>query len=273
MSISQTPEKTPKAFCNTRLIATDFDGTAAKTFERSPGGIDVDEAYVRAVDEVFGPSAVDQYFANGGLSNRAPIEVVQSLAPDARDRDLEALAEGLNHAKLAILMGEIGTRFNDGSVWPRPTNGYLEFLKMLETTKAEGTPIDSLILSSGHESFIREVCKAWGVKQPDYVVAEERLRRLKLAHHVKPSPTLMDVALNTWADDYKASGETALLTSAHKRTIYVGDDDLKDGQMARDSGVEFFLVSLDTANEVWPRVATRLGLARAASNGDLLRGE
>lgn len=264
MAEIETPKKSPDTFVDARLLAKDFDGTVALTFEKSPAGMDVHEAYNQAIDEVFGPDAVDTYHAGGGLKNRAPIEVVQSLVPDAPGADLNRLVAKLTDSKLAILMGEIGTRFDDGSVWPRPTNGYLELLEELTGAKNNGVLIDSLILSSGHEPFIRNTYDAWGVDQPDYVVAQERLHHLGLASFVKPSTKAMDAALLTWAEDYNTDTSSPGLRD---RVVYVGDDDEKDGEMARQSGIDFFLISPESAGKVWPKVATRIGLTKAASRG------
>lgn len=65
------------------LIAMDFDGTVANTFSAPSSGIGVCEAYMYAVEETFGLAALEKYVAEGGLRNRAPVEVVRQLAPDA----------------------------------------------------------------------------------------------------------------------------------------------------------------------------------------------
>jgi len=257
-------EHNPKNFENPRLLATDFDGTVAQTFEKSPSGIGVHEAYDQAIDEVFGPDAVDRYHAGGGLNNRSVIEVVKDLSPESIGFDINLLVNKLTDSKLAILMGEIGTRFDDGTIWPRPTNGYLVLLEELQNAKNGGSQIDSLILSSGHEAFIRLVYEKWSVAQPDYVVAQERLAYLGLGKESKPSRKVMDAALETWAEDY----ETNVYSSDVKnRVLYVGDDDEKDGNMARDSGIEFFHLNADNSEVVWPKVSARLGLTDAALRG------
>jgi hypothetical protein len=260
----KSPEHNPKNFENARLLATDFDGTVAQTFEKSPSGVGVDEAYDQAIDEVFGPNAVDRYHADGGLKNRSVVEVVRGLSPESIGFDINLLVDKLTDSKLAILMGEIGTRFDDGTIWPRPTNGYLVLLEELQKAKSEGRQIDSLILSSGHEAFIRLVYEKWSVAQPDYVLAQERLAYLGLSNESKPSRKVMDAALETWAEDYETN---AYSSDLKKRVVYVGDDNVKDGDMARDSGIEFFHLNPTNSEDIWPKVSARLGLSDAALRG------
>jgi hypothetical protein len=63
--------RTPETFCEAYLLAKYFDGTVAETFERSPNGIGVHEAYNLAVEGLFGAKALKRYMASGGLRNRA----------------------------------------------------------------------------------------------------------------------------------------------------------------------------------------------------------
>lgn len=265
MQKQDIPEKDPEIFESTDLLATDFDGTVAQTFEKSPSGIGVHEAYDHAIDEVLGPSAVDKYHSDGGLRNRSVVEVVKDLSPESLEFDLDLLVSKLTVSKLAVLMGEIGTRFDDGAIWPRPTNGYLVLLEELLAVKNDGRQIDTMIISSGHEAFIRLVYEKWSVQQPDYVVAQDRLVYLGLGNEAKPSRKIMDAAIKTWADDYEADADNS--DHIKSRVVYVGDDDTKDGDMARDSGVEFFHLDKDSSAVVWPKVSTRLGLSGAASRG------
>jgi hypothetical protein len=250
--------KHPEAFRITRLIAQDFDGTIAQTFQKSPNGIGVDEATEIAVDQLFGPSNADTYKKNGGLRNRAPLEVVQELSPGVSNQEIETLLTGLIVNKLDILTAEIGTRFNDGSIWPRPVAGYVEFLENLEHARTEGQYIDSLILSSGHEAFIKKIYSAWNVQEPDYITAQETTVQHGLGHVVKPDSTLMKLAHTIWAESYGIRPSFIGFQVMKGRTVYVGDDDTKDGQLARNSGVTFALIDpADTAHS-WEKISRQL---------------
>ena len=262
--------KTPETFSTAQLLIKDFDGTVALSFEESPGGIGVHEAHELTVDEIFGTATLEYYRRSGGLRNRAPLELVQDLAPDAHGKDLEALTDHFNNTKLDIIMSEIGTRFPDGAMWPRPTRGYLELRERLEEARINGLQIDDFILSSGHEPFIAKTYSAWGVSQPTHIIAGEAIAQLALglppAQLVKPSPILMDVAHTTWRQDYGLRA-TANPADDRERMIYIGDDAVKDGHMARDSGVDFMLLDPANSLETWQEAARRLGIGKVMLRG------
>ncbi len=155
-------ERTPDTFPQARLLVKDFDGTVAQTFEKSPSGVSVHEAYEIAVDTIFGAKGVDEYHRQGGLNNRAPIEVVTRLAPDAEGAEHELLVAQLIDAKLGVLVGQIGKSLADGAQWPRPMLGYLDFREALQATREDGRLVDDLVLSSGHVAFIERVYDMWG---------------------------------------------------------------------------------------------------------------
>jgi hypothetical protein len=247
--------KHPDTFRVTRLIAQDFDGTIAQTFQKSPNEIGIEEATEKAVDNVFGPSSVDSYKKNGGLRNRAPLEVVQELSPGASEQDIKTLLTRLIVSKLDILTAEIGQTFSDGSVWPRPVAGYMEFLKNLELAQAEGQHIDSLILSSGHEPFIKKVYETWGVEQPTHIIGQETTVEHGLGNVVKPNSTLMKLAHRVWAESYGFKPSFIGFQVMKGRTLYIGGDDTKDGQLARNSGVKFAHIDpTDTAHS-WEEIS------------------
>jgi hypothetical protein len=259
--------KTPDSFHYSLLLGEDFDGTVGLTSETSPRGIDVEGAYVIAVKNVFGLRARDQYIDAGGLLNRAPSEVVQQLAPDAGS-DFDPLVDQLVDAKLAVLLDEIGTTFEDGSVWPRPTDGYLDFQQSLTEGRKEGLLIDDLILTSGHEVFIRQTYAAWCIEPPTHIVAEETIRQMALElpveQLVKPSPLLMEVVHNVWRQSYGLEPSDKIPENVRQRMIYVGNDPAKDGELALNSGVDFVLIDPTTARQDWQSVASKIGLGRSA---------
>ena len=263
--------RTPDLFPTAQLLAKDFDGTVAQTFEKSPSGVGVHEAHELTVETMFGVKALDHYIDGGGLRNRAPVEVVQDLAPDAKGDELDQLVSRFIDTKLGVLMGEIGTRFSDGSVWPRPTGGYLGLRERIEEARDNGLLIDDLILSSGHEPFIRKTYQAWSVGEPTHIVAEETIRQLALAlpieQLVKPSPVLMDVAHNMWRQGYGLNSTSEPALDERDRIVYVGDDPVKDGELAKSSGVDFMLLDPVNSLEIWQRVASRLQLGHTALRG------
>ena len=263
--------RTPESFPAAQLLAKDFDGTVAQTFEKSPNGIGVSENYVLAIESLFGVKAIDQYLENGGLRNRAPIEVVQELAPDATGDELDQLLGLFIDTKLSISMEQIGTRFPDGNVWPRPTAGYLGLRERVEEARSAGLLIDDLVLSSGHEPFIRKTYKAWSVGLPTHIVDEEAIRQqavgLPIEQLVKPSPVLMDVAHNTWRQGYGLPAVSDYSPSERDRIVYIGDDPAKDGELAKNSGVDFVLLEAGRSEATWEEVARRLQIGNMAMNG------
>jgi hypothetical protein len=257
------------------LIAEDFDNTVALTNETSPKGLDVNETYRLAIDQMFGLIGLEQYEASGGLHNRAPIQVVRQLAVGAEGQELDDLTSKFTETKLSILLGEVGAEFPDGRIWPRPTEGYLDFMQLLEQARGEGHLVNDLILSSGHEAFINKTFEAWGFSKPDFVIAEETIRRMNLGlpvdQIVKPSPVLMDIARDTWRSSYGINESPDDPTSELSRIIYVGDDPTKDGLLAHNSGVEFALISPNNALETWKSISIRMlvGLGDQALSGAL----
>jgi hypothetical protein len=263
--------KTPDMFADARLLACDFDLTVAHTFEKPPNGIDVGEAYSIAIEDTFGTEALQTYLQAGGLHNRAPLEVVQSLRPDANTRELDELADQLKSAKLTLLLDQIGTRFADGTVWPRIMPGYLEFKERLEQVREDGVLIDDIIVSSGHHAFIAGTYEAWGIPKPTGIVSEELMRTFPPTMPpealVKPSRLVMQITRNIWRTSYDVSPDEMDVSGELERIVYAGDDPNKDGQLAENSGVAFVLIDPNNSAEGWQRVATRLDLGALALEG------
>lgn len=257
MATEQSP-RTPQTFPGARLLAKDFDGTVAQTFDKSPGGVGVTEAYEYAIDSVFGPRAVDEYNAAGGLQNRAPLEVVQQFAPDLSGAELNDVVDRLVARKLDALLSEIGAVFPDGSVWPRPMPGYIDFLERLAEVRSDGLYIDDLILSSGHVAFIEKVYQTWSVEQPTHIVAMETMDDRGLGNYVKPSSILMSIAHQIWQEGYGVDQTTTTQDDLQRRTLYIGDDVSKDGGLAANSGVPFLHITTENSKKVWSEAAKRL---------------
>lgn len=196
------------------LLVTDFDGTAADTFQPNPKGIGVNEAYQLAVKEIFGETGLSAYNQVGGLGNRAPEELIaliletgeevvllqsaercfdhksktlNRLVPEGKGAPLEwipgdknrlqrTIAELLVLEKLSCLMDEIGTEFLDGRVWPQPCAGFLEFFETVDKLKNSGVNIRLAIVSSGHDEFIKRTFSVWRLNSPDIIVTDDDMR-------------------------------------------------------------------------------------------------
>lgn len=264
-------DRTPDSFGEARLLATDFDGTIALTFDQSPEGIGVHEAYDYAVKLMFGANALQRYVANGGLKNRAPISVVREMAQDATQQELLDLTEQLVATKLAVLFDQLGKRYADGSVWPRPTDGYMSFLEQIDQARSEGLLIDDLVITSGHEPFIRDTYELWGLRPPDHIVGEDTIRSLELdvpiEQVVKPSALLMDIARGVWRGHFGLDPQVDSGLDEQGRIVYVGDDRDKDGLLASNSGVAFVHLDRERAADGWLDAANQLGLGDLALRG------
>ncbi|TAK95327.1 HAD family hydrolase [Patescibacteria group bacterium] len=211
----------------------DFDGTVADTFSPSPNGVGVNEAYLRAVQLLYGDRGVRGFVKVGGLSNRAPGELIQALSEEGdlnlSAEELRADPERLVQAKLDVLLQEIGP------AWPRPCTGFLEFCSTLRRIRrSEGIGMTLAILSSGHTAFIEKTFAVWksqwAVLGPNIIVSDDDVRHLDLPtkDKVKPAPFLLSLV------------KLQLGTSYHnQRAIYIGDDAQKDGMLAINSGVPF----------------------------------
>lgn len=257
-------------FSDSRLLVKDFDGTVALTFEKLPAGIGVNEAYEIAIEGMFGSGALHKYLSEGGLDNRAPIEIVSQLS-SAAGEDLEYLTQQFIDAKLKVLMTQIGNSFPDGSLWPRPSDGYLGLAGLLRKNRENAGKVDDLVLSSGHEPFIYKTYEVWGLEPPKHVIGEDTIRRTLLdtpgISLVKPSAGLMDMARDTWRRGYGIDTVPAEASVEKSRMIYVGDDDKKDGLMARRSGVRFCLLEQQASLRTWNEVAVRLNLGSLMVEG------
>ena len=276
MAVTLEKPRVPSTFFNAQLLAMDFDGTVAQTFEKSPSGVGVHEAYDVAVELVFGIDGLTRYVKAGGLRNRAPIEVVNELAPDASIDEVEALTGSLTNAKLGVLMREVGTRFDDGCIWPRPTEGYFEICENISVAVDDAGAgfVDSAIISSGHEPFVVKTYRAWGIPEPEHIIGQDTTKKigpelgLSSDRLVKPSIDLMGIAHRLWRQSYGLDFYAKLDERLRERTVYVGDDLAKDGGMAAASGVDFYHLGDPNNSMTWKRVAKRLGLlSRTGQHG------
>ncbi len=256
------PRLRPNNFQDAFFVGADFDNTIALTGVAPENFIGIERAYETAVEKIFGSAGLTIYRAGGGLLNRAPVEVIRQLAPDASEEDTRDLLGRLNTTRLDILIGQIG------SEWPEPTKGFIAFAKALEDSKKEGSPISSIIISSGHDPFIQRTYDVWGVEKPDVILAQEQISTLAekqgIATPVKPDPILMLWAYNAWRSLHALPEAKRLSSEDIPRIIYAGDDSEKDGKLARSQGVLFKLIRPEDAAKTWQEIAFLTGLGRLA---------
>lgn len=204
-------------------LVLDFDGTIANTFEPSPSGLGVKESYEIAVRHLFGQSALNQYDLKGGLRNRSPREVVVELQLAGFGKGLEVTGatDELVGLKIDCLINQIGQTLDDGAMWPRLTTGFADFWKQVVTN----TSMFTAIVSSGHRAFIEKTFLMHGLGLPKFMVTDDELRSLPEPLS-KPDPRLWQHLL----DEAKVSFPSA---------FYIGDDQAKDGGLARNARVPF----------------------------------
>jgi len=233
--------KTLKTNPSRYLIAFDFDGTIAKTNEASPSGMDVSKAYALAIQEIFGKNAREK-FESEGLQNRAPLEIVESLKDDSETSSYK-LTHELVMRKLSYLLNEVG--IHNGRVWPEPTKGLVELLKIVTQLRNEGNPIDVAIISSGHRAFIEKTLDTWNVPHPDILVTDDDIRDkpypTELSRKVKPGQFPLAFAHHKWLKLQGLLQEDAKTVEEGRETkqriVYIGDDRKKDLQMAKEGRI------------------------------------
>lgn len=255
---------------NSYLFASDFDLTLFDTKALSPRGIGLEEGYEYAVGKIFGLRGLDLYRDEGGLRNRAPSEVVTSLAEKdgsileyARERygkfissgvenplsflgawsagsKVSILSEMLVHFKLQLFLDEISKS------WPLPYPGVADFFRIIRKTKMrEKISLHIGILSSGHFKFIRKTLALWDMPEPAVILTDDDLRQLrypKLAKdRVKPAPFPFRFLHYRWLKRLNGNKPIRLshIRASLPRMMYFGDDSEKDGGLARNVGVPF----------------------------------
>lgn len=268
-------------FRNAQLVVSDFDGTMFDTFEPSPGGIGVNEAYCLAIEQVFDhdTTALERYQEAGEHQNRTPTEIAASLAPSATPKGVKRLAEDLVHAKLDLLTDQIGQELSDGTAWPRPIPGFEEAWQEISAARTEQEPISTAVISAGHAEFITKCLESAGLELPDFMVTDETIRglysNLPLEKLTKPSPLSMEIVKAQWMSLYTTSEiEQKMLIAVHgikHRIVYTGDDPIKDAQLAANAEVDFVLLTPDNPEEAWQRTL-RMGLASVVIEGAIVNG-
>lgn len=269
-----TLHRDPSSFEGARLFTSDYDGTKFITDEPAPGGVGVEGAYELGLNEIGGHKAVDLFRQQGGHQGRTPYEIVKACIPDAGEDDVSALTDRLVPIKLEHLLGNIGRPLPDGGIWPRPTEGFLNLWRLIYEARANGSLIDTADISAGHEEFLLKTYLAYDIPSPDILVTSDTVHQLSLSSLIvmsefaKPAPGLMTIALDRWFELYDwASLDPATLSAARNKVFYTGDNEERDGGLARNSGVDFIHVPVSGSVEAWHAVARRLALGDTAIRG------
>lgn len=204
----------------------------------------VEEAYKELLDNAFN-------FFNSEARNLSP------LIPECKDKSLSwnadepltTIAQMVVGRKLQYLLAEIGKDGEDGR-WPLPCDGAIEFLRTVSELQKEGISIDTAIISSGHETFIKKTLELWGLEPPTILVTDDDIRPRKypteISRRFKPGIFPLALAHYKWLGQQELINEDPIVfrkeaIRTRERMLYVGDDPSKDLLMAHRSNVHFFL--------------------------------
>lgn len=245
------------------LLGLDFDGTMALTYEPSPHGIGVNQAYEMSVFDLFGEEGLNKYHEIGGHRSRSPLEIVNLISAHGVNSQQDR-AEKLVKRKLHYLLGEIGLKNADGSIWPRPTPGFIEFWNTIPIINCgqKDFKIDTAVISSGHIDFILETLDVWGISHPDFLVTEDDVRNRKhpeLERRVKPGTLPLALAHKSWLTHQGIAvtkENMPFIVQSKSRIVYFGDDPKKDAGMAQRGRVNFGLFGSDFTD--WETVEYQL---------------
>lgn len=277
----QTVWRDPETFGESHMVELDFDETCYTTFISKGDGIAVHEAYEVALESVLGSDARQDFSDYHGLSNRAPLDVIQGLlegnpvliynaleharAHFSRPEDISYIGLGLiarfadrgriDHDELTIraITEMLVIRKKEklipqiSSEWPQPVEGFPEVwsgLNELRQTDTKWRRVHFAIVSSGHTDFIQKVLETAGLPHPDIYMTDDEMRR-QVQPRTKPDPYALQLVRSAWMNAYlvpkDARGSNDFIRSTKKRQTYIGDDPIKDGEMARNDGIGFIL--------------------------------
>lgn len=275
----QTVWRDPASFEKSFMLAYDFDEFCFSTSISSGKGPEVHEAYKIAVEAVLGGTAVRDFSGYGGLSNRAPLDVIQGLIevdpklienamthasehfahPDditdiglgmvarfvgrgrmeADELTIRAITEMLVIRKKEVLMPQISAS------WPKPVAGFDKHWHELSLRRQEQEGwqhVHTAIVSSGHTDFIQKTLEFAGLEHPDVYMTDDEMRR-QVTPRTKPDPYALQLVRNAWLSAYlvpvDVRNSKTFLAATKRRQMYGGDDANKDGGMARNDGIAF----------------------------------
>lgn len=269
------------------LLITDYDGTAARTYEGGSNILSLFEIYDQVITEMFGSEGFQRYQELGGLKHRSPTELIHLIlnhhptflerahrfydyhahmlkqnVPEGKgvaldwksEKPEQVVTELFVRRKLEHLMNQLGARLDNGRPWPSPCDGFLplwETIQQLNNRDNSQFHIDTALVSSGHDMFIKACFAMWGIPPPDIYITEDDVRGRKypqeLERRVKPGPLPLALAHYHWLKMHgirsTVDGITPLAAVTKERMLYVGDSLEKDGRLALNGGVPFIFFS------------------------------
>ena len=219
-------------------IIFDFDGTIADGFSPSPNNIGIHEIHRIVIRQMFGDSALTFFEESlGGLQNREPSELIHLLL-GGDDRD--ALDKFIS-LKMDYFLPEISP------FWPRLSSGFKELWMEI----AEGTiPVETAIVSSGHDAFIKKVFETNGLPTPKILITSDTTKNLgepngRRPLH-KPHSHMLARAHYDLIKDAIWEDHEAWISAEDRYTgrnlwkgniMYVGDDPSKDLVLAGNARI------------------------------------
>ncbi len=286
----------PENFPNSYLLAYDFDETCFTTFISSGKGPEVHEAYEIAVQSVLGGTALRDFSGYGGLSNRAPLDVIQGLittdpklVSNALDHasehfpehqsghdiglelirrfvdrrlitpdelTLRAITELLVIRKKEVLLPQINEE------WPKPVSGFVEHWHELEEARRqrEGWQgVHTAVVSSGHSDFISRTFEVAGLEPPDVLMTDDEMRK-QIQPRTKPDPYALMLVEYAWLEAYgillDKRSSTEFKAAVKPKQTNIGDDPAKDGEMAKRAGISF--IHHDGQPDTWHSIGAMI---------------
>jgi hypothetical protein len=291
----QTIWRDPESFDQSHMAEIDFDETCFTTFISSGDGIEVHRAYELSVESVLGAEARQDFSSYGGLSNRAPLDVIQGLVSREPGLVVHALDHAVEHFThpediTDIGLGMIARFANRGKIepddltlraitemlvirkkehlipqisneWPMPVKGFVEFWLAVNERQREPDwhGVHTAIVSSGHTDFIQTTFEMSDLPHPDVYMTDDEMRR-QVRPRTKPDPYALELVRNAWMNAYLVPVESRsaddFMQSTKGRQVYIGDDVEKDGLMASNDGISF--MHHDGSEVAWHNIYQRL---------------
>lgn len=180
---------------------------------------------------------------------------------------LDAATEALVIAKKRILMPQIGQN------WPLSEPGFEKYWTAITAKDVPQTPnwlargaserfalsqqrwrrLHTAIVSSGHTSMIRAFFANADLSEPGLYVSDDELRQHPNPR-TKPDPLALKLAEEAWVTAYGADNDAK--GASRSRQVHIGDDPIKDGEMAATHGITF--VHYQRKAYPWPEIQERI---------------
>jgi hypothetical protein len=110
-----------------------------------------------------------------------------------------------------------------------------------------------------HQQNKQQILETAGLPHPDIYMTDDEMRR-QVQPRTKPDPYALQLVRNAWINAYlipRQQRESQDFMQATKnRQTYIGDDPEKDGDMAKNDGVEFMLH--DGRPDTWMKIGGKI---------------